>query len=268
MAIKVGAGLVKVGKAAARIVTAVPIRHHGLKMGMITPAVGRPGTIVVDNHGHRYNDETLVTRDPSRYFFYKEAVHFDIRALEYDRTPSWLIFDDELRAAGPLTYLGISTAGYGFIPWTEDNLDAVKRGWILSGKTLEELAGKIRAHGENRKQMDVKALVDQVAMFNKFCAEGKDEQCDRNPRTMKPVVKAPFYALPLYPGGPNTKGGIAANAQREVLDWEGKPIPHLFTAGEISSAFKFVYQGGGNLTECLVFGRVAGRTAAAQKAIA
>ena len=59
--------------------------------------------------------------------------------------------------------------------------------------------------------------------------------------------------------------GIAANAKREVLNWEGKPIPRLFTAGEISSALKFVYQGGGNLTECIVFGRIAGENAAQQK---
>jgi succinate dehydrogenase/fumarate reductase flavoprotein subunit len=82
---------------------------------------------------------------------------------------------------------------------------------------------------------------------------------------MGPIDKPPFYALPLYAGGPNTKGGIAANAKREVLNWEGKPIPRLFTAGEISSALKFVYQGGGNLTECIVFGRIAGRNAAALK---
>lgn len=41
--------------------------------------------------------------------------------------------------------------------------------------------------------------------------------------------------------------------------------PRLYTAGEISSALKFVYQGGGNLTECIVFGRIAGKNAAAVK---
>ena len=84
-------------------------------------------------------------------------------------------------------------------------------------------------------------------------------------RTLGPIEKGPFYALPLYPGGPNTKGGIMANARREVLDWEGKAIPRLYTAGEISSALKFVYQGGGNLTECIVYGRIARKNAAALK---
>lgn len=95
-------------------------------------------------------------------------------------------------------------------------------------------------------------LVKTVARFNEFCKAGKDADFDRKPGTLAPVDKPPFYALPLYAGGPNTKGGIDCNARREVLDWAGKPIPRLFTAGEISSALKFVYQGGGNLTECIV----------------
>ena len=78
------------------------------------------------------------------------------------------------------------------------------------------------------------------------------------------MIKAPFFAIPLYPGGPNTKGGLRSNARREVLDWDDQPIPRLYTAGEISSVFQFVYQGGGNLAECIVFGRIAGANAAAE----
>lgn len=265
MAMAVGAGLAKVGKAASRIITAVPVRYHGLKAGLITPAVGRPNSIVVDNYGNRYAAEHLVTKDPSRYFFYKEAVKFDILELIYPRVPSWLVFDETLRSTVTITNLGISTAGFGIVPWSKDNMDAVQKGWILRGDSIEEIAGKIRNHPENRKLMDSQNLAASVAGFNDSCAKGKDEVFGRQAATLKPVDKAPFYALPLYPGGPNTKGGIAANAAREVLDWEGKPIPRLFTAGEISSALKFVYQGGGNLTECIVFGRIAGKNAAALK---
>ena len=81
---------------------------------------------------------------------------------------------------------------------------------------------------------------------------------------MGPVEKPPFYALPLYPGGPNTKGGLRANGRCQVLDWDDRPIPRLYSAGEISSVFQFVYQGGGNLAEGITFGRLAGRNAAAQ----
>jgi len=265
MAMGVGAGLAKVGKAASRIITAVPIERHGLKMGLITDSVGSPNSIVVDDYGNRYDAETLVTTDPSRYFFYKEAVKFDIVKLVYPRDPSWMVFDENFRTKRCVTSLGISTAGFGFVPWTKDNLDAINRGWILKGDTIEEIAAKIKDHPDNRKLMVPENLVKTVARFNEFCAKGKDEEFNRLPVTLGPVEKPPYYALPLYPGGPNTKGGIQANAKREVLTWEGKPIPRLFSAGEISSALKFVYQGGGNLTECIVFGRIAGKNAAALK---
>jgi 3-oxosteroid 1-dehydrogenase len=265
MALAVGAGLMKAGKAAARMITAVPIRHHGLKMGVITDSVGSPNSIVVDSYGERYIAESLITDDPSRYFSYKEAVKFDITKLLYPRIPSWMVFDETMRAKTTITSLATSTAGYGFVPWTKDNMDAINRGWILKGDTLEELAAKMQAFPEGRKLMDAKKLAAAVTRFNEFCKKGKDEDFGRTPASLAPVEKPPFYALPLYPGGPNTKGGIAANAKREVLDWDLRPIPRLYTAGEISSALKFVYQGGGNLTECIVFGRIAGKNAAALK---
>lgn len=265
MAIKAGAALAKVGKAASRIITAVPIRHHGLKMGLITDSVGSPNSIVVDNYGNRYAAETLITDDPSRYFFYKEAVKFDIQKLVYPRVPSWMVFDETMRTRTTITYLAISVAGFGFVPWTKDNSDAIARGWIMKADTIGELAEKIKTHPENRKMMDPEKLIKTVSRFNEFCTKGKDEEFGRRPATLAPIDKPPYYALPLYPGGPNTKGGIAANARREVLNWKGEPIPRLYTAGEISSAFKFVYQGGGNLTECIVFGRIAGKNAASLK---
>lgn len=265
MAMQAGAGLAKVGKAASRVIMAVPIRHHGLKMGLITDAIGRSNSIVIDSYGNRYAAETLITTDPSRYFFYKEAIKFDITKLIYPRVPSWMIFDETFRSKNTITSMGISTAGYGLVPWTRDNMDAVKRGWILQADTLEALAEKIKAHGENRKLMDPANLTKTVERFNEFCKKGKDDDFNRKEGTLGPVEKAPFYALPLYPGGPNTKGGIMANAKREVLTWTGEPIPRLYTAGEVSSALKFVYQGGGNLTECIVFGRIAGKNASALK---
>ena len=263
MALKVGAGLMKAGKAAARMIMAVPIRVNGMKMGLITDSVGRPNSIVVDNYGNRYAAETLITTDPSRYFFYKEAIKFDITKLLYPRCPSWMVFDKTFITGTTVTSLGISTAGYGFVPWTQDNMDAVRRGWILTADTIEALGEKIKAQSDNRKLMDTASLAKTVERYNDFARKGKDEDFSRLPKSLGPVETPPFYALPLYAGGPNTKGGIAANAKREVLDWTMKPIPRLYTAGEISSALKFVYQGGGNLTECIVFGRIAGRNAAA-----
>ena len=127
---------------------------------------------------------------------------------------------------------------------------------------IEELGQKIKALQENGGKMDPAALAETVKAYNAACAAGEDKEFGRLKSTLQPVSDGPFYACPLVAGGPNTKGGLAANAKREVLDWNLQPIPGLYAVGEIASALKFVYQGGGNLTECLVFGQVCGKEVA------
>ena len=265
MAMKIGAGLAKISKAASRFIGAAPVRHNGLKIGFITPAVGRPHAIMVNAEGKRFLAETKVTDDPSRYFSYKEAVRFNIDTLKFVNNPAWFIMDQTHMDLGPLTHMNISTVGFDFLPWSRDNQDAVKRGWIMKANTLEELAAMIHNHPENKKQMVTENLVAAVREFNEMCAAGEDKVYGRRAKTLKPVETAPYYAMPLYAGGPNTKGGLMCNAARQVLQWGGKPIPRLYSAGEISSALKFVYQGGGNVTECIVMGRIAGKNAAKEK---
>ena len=262
MALKIGAALCKVGSIAGRVICAIPERRHGLKIGLNTSSVGKPNEIVVDNLGRRYAAERRITKDPSRYIFYKEALQFDTVTLTYPRIPSWMIFDSTLFEGGAL--VSTAAAAYNDIDWDKGNLNALRKGWILQGATIAELAAKIRAHPDNREMMDVEALTLQVETWNRYCAAGEDRDFNAETHTMGPVKKPPFFAIPLYPGGPNTKGGLRSNAKREVLDWDDQPIPRLYTAGEISSVFQFVYQGGGNLAECIVFGRIAGANAAAQ----
>jgi len=262
MGMAAGAGLQKVGKSAARVIVPTQVRCNGMRLGSITPAVGSANSIVVDNFGKRYEAETKVTDNPSRYFFYKAAVNFDISTLSYPRTPSWMIFDEKLRTSKPLVGLGISVVGYGLVDWDEKNEKPIASGLILKADSIEELAEKIKNHPENKSRMVPANLVETVSRFNKFCDDKKDADFGRRPATLGKIEQGPFYAMPLVAGGPNTKGGLLANADREVLTWEGKPIPRLYCVGEIASALKFVYQGGGNLTECLVFGRHCGKNVA------
>ena len=262
MGMAAGAGLQKVGKSAARVIVPAQTRYNGMRIGSITPAVGSANSIVVDNYGNRYEAETKVTDNPSRYFFYKAAVTFDISSLSYPRTPSWMIFDEKLRTSKPLVGLGISTVGYGFIDWDEKNEKPIASGLILKADSIEELANKIKQHPENKGRMIPANLVEQVTRFNKFCDDKKDAAFGRRPATLGKIEQGPFYAMPLVAGGPNTKGGLLADADRRVLAWDGTPIPRLYSVGEIASALKFVYQGGGKLTECLVYGRHVGKNVA------
>ncbi|HEX2827387.1 MAG TPA: FAD-dependent oxidoreductase [Burkholderiales bacterium] len=263
MAMRVGAALSRVGSIAGRVICAVPERRHGLRIGMNTSGVGKPNEIVVDNHGRRYASERRITKDPSRYIFYKEAMLFDTRTLSYPRIPSWMVFDSVMMKRGPV--VSVAAAAYNGVDWGEDNRKALEKGYILEGRTLEELAENIRKHKDNKEKMDTAALIEAVEKWNRYCADQHDPDFEREVGTMGPVAEPPFYAIPLYPGGPNTKGGLRADAQRHVLDWDDQPIPRLYAAGEICSVFQFVYQGGGNLAEGITFGRIAGRNAAAER---
>ena len=47
-----------------------------------------------------------------------------------------------------------------------------------------------------------------------------------------------------------------------MIDIRGEPIPGLYAVGELGSFFGHIYLLGGNITEGIVGGRIAGREAA------
>ncbi len=266
MGVESGAALAKVNSAAGRLIASFPdFRANGVRIGVAIVSIGRPGAIIVDNYGRRFCDERDISRDPIRYISYKHALSFDVHHAIYPRVPSWFIFDETLRTRKTITNTNVTE--YFGIPWSNDNHEAIERGWILKAETMEELAEKIKAHPVNHGQMDTATLQETVARYNGFCAAGVDLDFHRSNDCLGPVQKAPFYALPLFPGGPNTKGGLKANEKRQVVGWDGNVIPRLYAAGEIASAFKYVYQSGGNVAECIVFGRVAGLHAAQEPSL-
>ncbi|RAK98442.1 putative FAD dependent oxidoreductase [Aspergillus ibericus CBS 121593] len=61
-----------------------------------------------------------------------------------------------------------------------------------------------------------------------------------------------------------TMGGVVINELSQVLDAQGRPIPGLWAAGEITGGLHGQNRlGGSSLLECVVFGRIAGDEAAA-----
>lgn len=279
MGCEIGAQLAKVGKAASRLIWACPdVTKNNCMVGSITDSVGGAGTIVVNAEGRRFMNETLITKDPSRYFSYKNAVHMDIEKLQFPNNPSYMIIDETKRTSGPLVNLTLSTCGFGIIPWDEDNQTAIDNGWLIKADTIEELAQKIRdGHPQNMARMDPAVLVETMNAYQKMVDTGVDEEFGRTSKSkdpitgeevdkgFQPISTPPFYAMPLVAGGPNTKGGLQTDGNRHVVNWGNEVIPRLYSAGEMSSALKFVYQGGGNITECIVCGRIAGENAAAEQ---
>jgi succinate dehydrogenase/fumarate reductase flavoprotein subunit len=76
------------------------------------------------------------------------------------------------------------------------------------------------------------------------------------------IAVPPFYAIQVWPVVSNTQGGPVHDERQRVLDVRGAPIPGLFAAGELGSFFGHIYLLGGNITEAIVGGRIAGREAA------
>jgi len=74
----------------------------------------------------------------------------------------------------------------------------------------------------------------------------------------------PFYAMRLWPKVHFTMGGIGIDEHARVLDLEGTPTPGFYAAGEVTGGVHGACRlGSCAITECLVFGRIAGREAAA-----
>jgi fumarate reductase flavoprotein subunit len=95
-------------------------------------------------------------------------------------------------------------------------------------------------------------------------AAGKDELFGR-PLDKRVELKAPFYAMRFWPKLHYCMGGIGINDQAQVISTKTcKPIPHLYAAGEITGGVHGLDRlGSCSSTDCLVMGRIAGRSVAA-----
>ncbi len=78
------------------------------------------------------------------------------------------------------------------------------------------------------------------------------------------IDNGPFYAAPRVPTVHHTMGGIQINTNAQVIDTNNNVIPGLFAAGEVTGGIHGANRLGGNaLTDTVVFGRIAGKNAAA-----
>jgi predicted oxidoreductase len=113
--------------------------------------------------------------------------------------------------------------------------------------------------------VDPATLKGEVVRFNSAKEKGKDDDFNRPVASIAPLDTPPFYAVPLWPGLNNTFGGPRRNGKAQIVNVFGKPIPRLYSAGELGSIFVQYPQGGANVGECIAFGRIAGASAAAEK---
>lgn len=84
------------------------------------------------------------------------------------------------------------------------------------------------------------------------------------PRMRAEIEKAPFCAVPQWPAIHHTMGGLQITVITGLLDREGKVIPKLYAAGEVTGGVHGGHRLGG--CDCVVMKRVGGKSAAAEKA--
>jgi succinate dehydrogenase/fumarate reductase flavoprotein subunit len=109
------------------------------------------------------------------------------------------------------------------------------------------------------------ALQDTVERYNGFVRAGTDAAYGKRIlEDAAPIAEPPFYAIRTWPKVHHTMGGVHIDAEARVIGHDLNPVPGLFAAGEITGGVHgAVRLGSCAVTDCLVFGRIAGRHAAA-----
>lgn len=208
--------------------------------------------IVVDRVGRRFmNEYPPYLQDTGA----RPLEPYDADRQRYDRIPCWLITDEAGRTRYPLGRPTYNDPAVRF-DWSADNAAEVELGIVRRAGSIAELARLIDA--------DAGVLAETLARWNQACTRQSDPEFARPPSSMMAIAEPPFYAAQLWPVVSNTQGGPRHDERQRVVGAFGAPIPRLYAAGELGSVFGHLYMSGGNLAECFIGGRIAGREAAAE----
>lgn len=123
-----------------------------------------------------------------------------------------------------------------------------KLGYHEKADSIQELAEKIKVDPETLKKTidDYNAAV-RGEMEDPFREELPSREFD---------TEHPVYAARIESAVHMTKGGVLANEKAEVIGNDGKVIPGLYAAGEVTAT-------SGIFKEAFIWGRVAGKEASA-----
>jgi fumarate reductase (cytochrome) len=110
--------------------------------------------------------------------------------------------------------------------------------------------------------IDPATLATTIANYNKY-QQSKDDLEFKRPSMALPLNQPNYCSIEIQPGVHYTMGGVLINGRAQALAKDGKPIPGLYAAGEVTGGVHGANRLGGNSTvETVVFGRIAGREAA------
>ena len=191
---------------------------------LITEGLRGDGAILDNANGERFIDE-VGTRDV-------------VSAAEIAQpgSYSWLIVDQAMADASSVIQ------GY------------IKKGYTKTGATYEELAKEL--------DVDPAAFANTMETWNSYVEAKNDPDFGRT-SFANPLNNGPYYAIKVTAGVHHTMGGVTINSATEVLKEDGTVIPGLFAAGEVTGGVHGANRLGGTaVADFVVFGRIAGESAA------
>ena len=198
-----------------------------------------PGWLVfVNHHGRR---------------FVNERTEYSVLAEVLKEQPAgecFAVFDEHSRASSTRPVAP---------NWSADRLaEFAANGKLTVRNSLGELAAALGVHAAT--------LETTVTQYNADCAVGTDTHFFKGADSLQPILQPPFYAVPIKPAVICWTGtGLRIDSEARVLGPSDLPISGLFAAGEATGGmFGQCYAAGGaSIANAIIFGRVAGRNAAA-----
>ena len=229
----------------------------GIDTGLLLPTSGLgkfieaflpPWVMVVNQNGDRFLNEAapyavsgyLINAQPNSVAY----ALFDERALAEA--------SQDMRFADPYgTGAAMPTWEHGLLR------RAVDDGRVLQADSIPELSGRLG--------IDAQRLLHSVNRYNDLCRKQVDE--DFFKEAFFPIEEPPFYAREVRASVIGQTGaGLNVNTSAQVIGQDGDIIPGLYAGGEVlGCAVGQRYSGGGmGVCNAMVFGSIAGRSAAQQ----
>ncbi|CAN5645937.1 FAD-dependent tricarballylate dehydrogenase TcuA [soil metagenome] len=117
------------------------------------------------------------------------------------------------------------------------------------------------------------ALTATLAAYNDACGDGPFDPTAPDglatsglvpPKSnwARPISEGPFEAYPIMAANVFTFGGLKTTAGAEVVDRDGRAVPGLWAAGEMTGLYYSNYTGSTSVLRGATFGRIAGTAAA------
>ena len=194
---------------------------------LITESLRGDGAILINAEGVRFCNEIL-TRDVV-------SAHVNEQTDSY----AWLVVDSKMFEGSTVIQ------------------KYVDRGMMIECADTAALAELIG--------VDEAVVQETLEKWQAAVAAENDEEFGREnyDALLTDLSNPPYYAVKISPGIHHCMGGVKINTSAEVISTEGEAIPGLFAAGEVTGGVHGGNRLGGNaVADFVVFGRIAGQSAA------